>query len=93
MNLFDEETDEQTDVLENEELEKKLVIYNDDFNTFDHVIMCLIRYCKHNPEEATKHTLEIHHKGASTVKEGTKKELLPIRQALNENGLTAKIED
>ena len=93
MNLFDTELDEEVDVLENEELEKKLIVYNDDFNTFDHVIKCLIDFCGHSPQEATKHTLNIHHKGLAIVKEGTTKELQPVKQALNENGLTAKIEE
>lgn len=93
MNLFDTELDEEVDVLEKEDLEKKLVVYNDDFNTFEHVIMCLINYCEHTPEKANEHTLNIHQKGLAIVKEGTLKELLPIKQALNENGLTVKIEE
>ena len=30
----------------------QLVIYNDDVNTFDHVITCLVNYCKHEPIQA-----------------------------------------
>jgi hypothetical protein len=29
---------------------KNIVVYNDDVNTFEHVILCLIKYCCHGLE-------------------------------------------
>ncbi|MCK5279167.1 MAG: ATP-dependent Clp protease adaptor ClpS, partial [Cyclobacteriaceae bacterium] len=36
--------------------QKDLVVYNDDFNTFDHVINTLIKVCKHSVEQAEQCT-------------------------------------
>jgi ATP-dependent Clp protease adaptor protein ClpS len=47
-----------------------LVVFNDDVNTFDHVISTLIRVCKHTPEQAEQCTLLIHYKGKCAVKKG-----------------------
>ena len=30
----------------------KLILHNDDYNTFDHVINCLIKICGHQTEQA-----------------------------------------
>jgi len=56
MNLFDTEIQEQEDVLVVEQKQRSLVVYNDDFNTFDFVIESLIKYCGHEPEQATQCT-------------------------------------
>ena len=47
---------------------KDLVVFNDDFNTFEHVIETLIKVCKHTPEQAEQCTWLIHHKGKCTVR-------------------------
>jgi ATP-dependent Clp protease adaptor protein ClpS len=70
---------------------KDLVVYNDDFNTFDHVIETLIRVCGHTPEQAEQCTWLIHHKGKCTVKTGAYDELNPMREAICEVGIDAKI--
>jgi ATP-dependent Clp protease adaptor protein ClpS len=70
---------------------KDLVVFNDDFNTFDHVIETLIRVCKHTPEQAEQCTWLIHHKGKCTVKTGSYEELNPMREAICEAGIDAKI--
>ena len=70
---------------------KDLVVFNDDFNTFDHVIETLIRVCRHSPEQAEQCTWIIHHKGKCTVKSGTLNELKPMREAICEAGIDAKI--
>lgn len=70
---------------------KDLVVFNDDFNTFDHVIETLIRVCKHTHEQAEQCTLLIHHKGKCTVRTGSFEELDPMREAICEVGIDAKI--
>ncbi|MFM8744743.1 MAG: ATP-dependent Clp protease adaptor ClpS [Cytophagales bacterium] len=56
---------ELTDLLEAIEITdvRDLVVYNDDFNTFEHVINTLIRVCKHSTEQSEQCTLLIHYKG------------------------------
>ena len=68
-----------------------IVVFNDDVNTFEHVIETLIRVCKHTPEQAEQCTLLIHHKGKCAVKTGTFEFLLPMRNAICEVGIDAKI--
>jgi ATP-dependent Clp protease adaptor protein ClpS len=68
-----------------------LVVFNDDVNTFDHVIKTLIRVCKHTNEQAEQCTLIIHYKGKCTVKNGTFDFLRPFRDAICEVGIDAKI--
>ena len=66
------QTEKQTDVLllEEENAENKLVLYNDDVNTFDFVIESLIEVCKHTLEQAEQCTMLVHYKGKCTVKTG-----------------------
>ncbi len=92
MNLSYQEK-KQIAVLEvalDEEL-RDLVVYNDDFNTFEHVIHTLVKVCRHNQEQAEQCTLIIHHKGKCAVKNGTFEELRPMREAICGAGIDAKI--
>ena len=88
--LFSPQYDEDDVTVLDEE--QAIVIYNDDINTFDHVINCLVKYCKHSRLQAEQCTWFIHTKGKYDVKHGTFEDLVPIKQALNENRINAKIE-
>ncbi|MFL5762806.1 MAG: ATP-dependent Clp protease adaptor ClpS [Bacteroidia bacterium] len=72
--------------------DKQLVVYNDDFNTFDHVIESLIKICKHDPIQAEQCTFLVHYKGRCSVKKGSYEFLEPMCTALLERGITAEIE-
>lgn len=85
--------DEVIEVILKEEATKALILYNDDFNTFEHVIKCLIKYCGHTEIQAEQCAYLVHYTGKCVVKNGSFKKLKPIHEALLENGLTAKIED
>lgn len=69
----------------------EIVLYNDDHNTFDHVINTLIAVCEHTPEQAEQCSILVHYKGKCTVKTGTYKELEPQCTALLDADLTAEI--
>lgn len=69
----------------------ELVLYNDDFNTFDFVIDALISVCGHATEQAHQCTLLVHYKGQCGVKTGSKEQLKPLCKKLLDLGLTAKI--
>lgn len=69
-----------------------IMLYNDQVNTFDHVIGCLVEYCEHTPIQAHQCALIVHHKGKCDVKHGYEHVLEPICTALLDNGLKAKIE-
>jgi ATP-dependent Clp protease adaptor protein ClpS len=91
MTLF--ETEEDILVEEKEKLSDKLVVHNDDVNTFEHVINTFVRVLKHLPQQAEQCALIIHTKGKCSVKEGTKQELKPYKEALCEAYLDARIEE
>lgn len=82
---------EQTIVLEKTKNAHKLIIWNDDFNTFDFVIDCLIGICGHNPIQAEQCTMLIHYKGKCTVKSGDLEVLKPMHKKLISKGLTSEI--
>lgn len=89
----DSQTEKQTDVLllEEEKEENKLVLYNDDVNTFDFVIESLIKVCKHTLEQAEQCTMLVHYKGKCTVKTGDMETLMLMHQKLLGRGLTSEI--
>ena len=68
-----------------------LVVFNDDVNTFEHVINTLVKVCKHSMEQAEQCTLLIHYKGKCIVKHGSFKELRPLCEAILDAGITATI--
>ena len=70
---------------------KKLVIYNDDVNTFEWVIATLIEVCSHTSEQAEQCTLIIHYKGKCSVKEGEYEELIFMRNEICRRGISAEI--
>ena len=69
-----------------------LVVHNDDHNTFDHVIECLVDVCAMGYEQAEQCTLIIHFKGKYGVREGKLEDLKPLKDALVDRGLSATIE-
>lgn len=94
------DTDVEEDILIEEDIDDsdtgepaKLLVYNDDHNTFDWVIQCFIEVLNHTPEQSEQLALIIHFKGKATVKNGSFKELKPKKDALIDRGLSAVIEE
>jgi ATP-dependent Clp protease adaptor protein ClpS len=86
-----EKTKRQTAVLEAVDINNEILLYNDDVNTFDHVIDTLIRVCDHTSEQAEQCAILVHYKGKCTVKTGSFDELKPQCTQLLEAGLSAEI--
>ncbi len=70
----------------------ELILYNDDVNTFDHVIECLVKYCGHDLQQAEQCAWLVHTKGKCAVKSGDYSSLEPLCTALCDHGLSAQIE-
>jgi ATP-dependent Clp protease adaptor protein ClpS len=70
---------------------RDLIVFNDDVNTFEHVIDTLIKICKHTAEQAEQCTWLIHYKGKCTVKIGSFEELAPMRNAICQRGISAEV--
>lgn len=86
-----EKTQQETSVLEAVDINNEIVLFNDDVNTFDHVIDTLIQICKHTAEQAEQCAILVHYKGKCTVKTGSYDELKPQCTQLLEAGLSAEI--
>jgi ATP-dependent Clp protease adaptor protein ClpS len=68
-----------------------LIVWNDEVNTFDHVIEALIEICDHSPEQAEQCAMIIHFKGKYAVKNGSFEVLRPCCEALIDRGINATI--
>ncbi len=71
---------------------KDLIVFNDDVNSFDHVINSLIKVCKHKPIQAEQCTFIVHYKGKCQVKRGDYEMLEPMCVALHDRGISAEIQ-
>ncbi len=88
---FDIEEEIQIEEEINDEDTRDLMVYNDDFNTFDHVIQTLIKVCKHDVHQAEQCTYLIHYKGKCSVKKGFYEELKPMKEGITSAGIKASI--
>jgi ATP-dependent Clp protease adaptor protein ClpS len=70
----------------------KLILWNDDFNTFEHVIHCLIKHLDYSDSEAESIAWTVHNEGKCTVLEGTYTEVEVYRKILKSEGLTVSVE-
>jgi len=88
------DSQEQIDVAIEEKIKPghRIIIYNDDVNTFDHVISSLVEVCDHTEMQAEQCSLLIHFKGKCDVKSGDFEKLRPLCEALLDRGLNAEIE-
>jgi len=88
--------DEFEDVLVEDDIStgerSQIIVYNDDYNTFDWVIQCFMEVCNHSHEQSEQLSILVHFKGKASVKTGTMSVLKPMKDALVERGLSAVIE-
>lgn len=69
----------------------EIVLFNDEVNTFEHVIHTLMDVCDHTPEQAEQCSLIVHYNGKCTVKTGEYNDLKPRCTRLLQAGLSAEI--
>lgn len=70
---------------------KSLVLFNDDHNTFEHVINALVDVCDHDPKQAEQCALVTHFKGKCGVRSGPFEELKPLHEEMGRRDLTVEI--
>ena len=70
----------------------RLIIHNDDHNTFEWVIQALVEICLHTIEQAEQCSYIIHSKGKYAVKHGSMERLKPMKDAISDRGINATIE-
>lgn len=89
---FSTETEEEVELAINIDASHVLMLYNDDHNTFDHVIESLVEVCGHSEIQAEQVALIVHTKGKCDVKHGSFDKLQPMCKKLQGRGLSAVIE-
>lgn len=68
-----------------------LILYNDDVNTFSHVIKSLVEVCGHDLVQAEQCALIVHFKGSCDIKLGIREVLLSMSSMLNAKGLNTRV--
>ena len=87
-------TEEQTKTKVEEILSKpyRLDLHNDDHNSFNHVIECLVSICGHQAEQANQCAHIVHFKGVCDVKYGDYETISDMKEKLTNAGLSATME-
>jgi ATP-dependent Clp protease adaptor protein ClpS len=70
----------------------RLDLHNDDYNTFDHVINCLMKFCAHEFEQANQCAHIVHFKGKCDIKYGDYDTISTIKEKLSGAGLSVTME-
>ena len=86
-----EHIQEEVETTEDHGSFNEIVLFNDDVNTFDHVIETLVDVCNHSYEQAEQCSILVHYKGKCTVKTGPYDDLKPRCTKLLQAGLSAEI--
>jgi len=86
------EQDKETDVLELVDKGYRLIVWNDEVNTFEWVIETLIDICGHERIQAEQCAWLIHLRGKYAVKNGDYETLKPMCDAITDRGIGATIE-
>ena len=74
------------------QLEKSLIVFNDEVNTFDHVIDTFMEVLDYNHVQAEQCATIIHNKGKYDVKHGSFNDLEPFCTAILERGISAEVQ-
>jgi ATP-dependent Clp protease adaptor protein ClpS len=69
----------------------QLILYNDDNNSFEHVIEAIIEVCGHDAVQAEQCAVIAHFKGNCDICRGNMSELKKMRQHLQGKNLTVEI--
>ena len=70
----------------------KLVLHNDDVNTFDYVMEILVEICDHSMTQAEQCATITHLKGKCEVRTGSANDMRELRYQLISRGLKASVE-
>jgi ATP-dependent Clp protease adaptor protein ClpS len=70
----------------------RLDLHNDDYNTFDHVINCLMKFCGHEFEQANQCAHIVHFKGKCDIKYGDYDTISTMKEKLCGAGLSVTME-
>lgn len=83
--------EEEVELKEQVTKDNVLVLFDDNVNTFDHVIDLLVKVCDHDAIQAEQCATLVHHTGKCAIKKGELKELTIMGEILADSGLTVEI--
>ena len=86
-----EKTYSDPEVTEEKETLKNLILYNDDYNTFDFIIKSLVEVCDHDLHQAENCALIAHYKGRCHIKKGSLDIIRPIYVEMTNRQITVEI--
>jgi len=95
----DVDTDSITKILQelgiraSNDIEYKLILWNDHVNNMMDVLVALYDVCKLSPERCQEITIEAHKKGRAVVMSGELEKLQIMKTGLNDRNLEATIEE
>jgi len=75
------------------QIQARLVLHNDDFNSFDYVMETLVEICDHSITQAEQCATITHFKGKCEVKSGSLNEMRELRYKLISRGLNASVDN
>lgn len=70
----------------------KLVLLNDEVNSFPYIIACLIRFCMHEPTQAEQCALIADNVGKCAIKHGSYHAMENMKDQLAGLNIKAKVE-
>ncbi len=85
------ENEPDFEILTQEENQHEIILFNDDVNSFEHVIETLVIVCDHTFEQAEQCAYLVHFSGKCGVKTGSYDELEPLCKRLLEVNLSVEI--
>ena len=91
--VIDTDIEDLLKSVEEKQKESRVILYNDDFNSFDHVVESLMEVLKCPEEEAYVYTLQAHKTGRATIKKGTRYECEKVAVSLSILNLTTEVTD
>nr|WP_039454713.1 ATP-dependent Clp protease adaptor ClpS [Pedobacter glucosidilyticus] len=87
-----EETFTLDEILSSLKTVHRLILWNDEVNTFDHVIYCLMKYLDYSENQAEKIAWTVHNEGKCAILEGSLTEMEVYRKILKQEGLTVSVD-
>jgi ATP-dependent Clp protease adaptor protein ClpS len=87
-----EETFTLDEVLSSLKVVHRLILWNDEVNSFEHVIYCLMKYLDYGESQSDKIAWTVHNEGKCAVLEGSFTEMEVYRKILQQEGLTVSVD-
>lgn len=94
--MADTQTKEESftldEILSSLKVMHRLILWNDEVNSFEHVIYCLMKYLDYSENQSEKIAVKVHNEGKCGILEGSFTEMEVYRKILQQEGLTVSVD-